>query len=332
MPDASRFEVMINPPDLSPWLAGDADIPGIVTRDSGRPGPHVALFSLTHGNEFSGAIVLDALLRAGLTPARGRLSFVFVNIAAFERFDPRYPTLSRFIDEDINRLWDETVLNGPRHSIELNRARELLPFIARADVILDLHSMLWPSDPLILCGPAARGAALAAAIGTPPLVVADSGHANGRRLIDHGRFAEGGATAILLEAGQHWLPETVERAMACVAGLLRHLDMVTVDAPLPPLAAGPPVRFARVTDVVTARTSAFSFARAWRGGEVIEQRDTLIAMDGVTEIRTPYDDCLLVMPSLRPGRGHTAVRLGQFAGEDEGRLSPARGQTNPPDG
>ena len=43
-----------------------------------------------------------------------------------------------------------------------------------------------------------------------------------------------------------------------------------------------------------------------------ERRDTLIAMDGETEIRTPHDNCLLVMPSLRPSRGHTAVRLGRF--------------------
>ena len=38
----------------------------------------------------------------------------------------------------------------------------------------------------------------------------------------------------------------------------------------------------------------------------------LIALDGTTEIRTPHDDCLLVMPSLRPSRGHTAVRLARI--------------------
>jgi len=67
-----------------------------------------------------------------------------------------------------------------------------------------------------------------------------------------------------------------------------------------------------VTDVVTARTSSFAFVRAWYGGEVVAARNTVIAVDGSTEIRTPYDDCLLVMPSLRPGRGHTAVRLAKF--------------------
>ena len=64
--------------------------------------------------------------------------------------------------------------------------------------------------------------------------------------------------------------------------------------------------------VVTAMTSSFAFVQSWRGGDVIPRRNTLIALDGETEVRTPYDDCLLVMPSLRPSRGHTAVRLARF--------------------
>lgn len=311
-PDAPRFDVLINPPDLAPWLAGDQGIPGVISRESGRPGPHVVLLSLMHGNEFAGAIVLDRLLREDLSPVRGTLSFVFVNLAAFERFDPRTPTLSRFIDEDINRLWEESILTGPRHSVELDRAREIRPLIDRADVILDLHSMLWPSDPLILCGSTARGQALGQAMGWPPLVVADTGHANGLRLIDYVRFIGTEAAAVLVEAGQHWHPETVDTAMASVSGLLRHLGLIAADTSFPPPPPGGPVQFAVVTDVVTALTSSFSFVRAWNGGEVVAQRNTVIAMDGLKEIRTPYDNCLLIMPSLRPGRGHTAVRLAKF--------------------
>ena len=63
---------------------------------------------------------------------------------------------------------------------------------------------------------------------------------------------------------------------------------------------------------MTASTSNFAFVQPYRGGEVIARRNTLIALDGETGIRTPYDDCLLIMPSLRPSRGHTAVRLAQF--------------------
>ena len=277
------------------------------------PGRTSVLLSLMHGNEFAGAIVLDRLLREGVSPVRGKLSFGFVNLAAFGRFDPRTPTLSRFVDEDINRLWDQAVLAGPRQSVELNRAREIRPLIDSADVVLDLHSMLWPSDPLILSGPTGAGRALAHAIGWPPLVVADSGHSNGLRLIDYTRFKAAGPTAALVEAGQHWVPETVDTAMASVAGLLRHLGVVDDTALPPPPPPGTTVQFATVTDVVTARTSAFAFVRAWYGGEVIAAQNTVIAMDGLTEIRTPYDDCLLVMPSLRPGTGsHHAVRLAKF--------------------
>ncbi len=309
------FEVRLSAPDLYDWRAGNTGIPGTTLRDSGKPGPHAVLVAITHGNEIGGAIVLDRLLRAGLTPSVGRISFVFANIAAYDHFDPAHPTASRFVDEDLNRIWDESVLDGPRHSIELNRARELRPLIDTADVLLDIHSMLWDADPLMLCGSAPGGRQLAQRIGAPLLIVADAGHANGKRIIDYTRFVAPGAAcaANLVEAGQHWLPSTVAVAQSCVAGLLRRMDMVLPDAPLPdaPTAAQ---RVAEVTQTVTATTGKFAFVRDWRGGDIVPDRNTLLALDGEEEIRTPHDNCLLVMPSLRPTRGHTAVRLARFVG------------------
>ena len=172
------FEVHLQPPDISPWLPGNTGIEGFTTRNSGKPGPHVALVALMHGNEYAGAIVLERLLREGLRPLRGRLTCGFANLAAFARFDPRQPTASRFIDEDLNRLWDAAVLDGPRRSGELQRAREMRPLIDTVDVLLDLHSMLWPSDPLILCGSSPKGRALATAIGEPR---ADGGRSRPRQ-------------------------------------------------------------------------------------------------------------------------------------------------------
>jgi predicted deacylase len=308
------FKVRLTAPDIAPWVEGNTGIAGITMRDSGRPGPHVALLSLMHGNELAGAIVLDQLLRAGLTPTNGKLSFGFLNLPAFERFNPQRPTASRFVDEDLNRVWDDALLNGPRHSIELDRAKELRPFADSVDVLLDLHSMLWPSEPLILSGIPAKGRELAKAIGTPSLVVADHGHVNGRRLIDYRRFSNPDTpyAACLVEAGQHWEQTTVDVLLASIAGLLRHLDVIAPDAPLPPAPPRGGTRIATVTTAVTAMTSNFAFVQTYRGGDIIPGRNTLIAIDGETEIRTPHDNCLLVMPSLRPSRGHTAVRLGRF--------------------
>lgn len=311
-----RFAVEVAPPDLAPWIEGNTGIAGFTSFAATAPGPHVALVGLMHGNELAGAIVLDRLLRAGLRPKRGRLTLGFANLAAFARFDPAHPTASRFLDEDLNRVWDGATLDGPRQSAELDRARAMRPLIDTVDVLLDLHSMLWPSDPLILCGETERGRHLALAIGTPPLVVADAGHISGKRLIDYAHFAdpEGDAMANLVEAGQHWRPETADTALACAAGLLRHLGMADTHPALPP---APPAhaarrRYAQVTEAVTASTAGFAFTQTYRGGDVIARRNTLIALDGDTEIRTPHDECLLVMPSLRPSRGHTAVRLARL--------------------
>jgi hypothetical protein len=313
-PPAPPVEVRIPVPDLAPWLDGNTGIRGFTTRTASAPGPHVALLALTHGNEISGAIVLDRLLRTGVVPTRGRLTFGFVNLEAFQRFDPRQPTNSRFVDEDINRVWEIAELDGPRHSVELERAREMRPLIDTVDVLLDLHSMLWPSEPLILCGETEKGKRLALDIGVPPMVVADRGHAGGKRIIDYPRFADPDTpwAGNLIEAGQHWEPEAVEISQAAVAALLHNLEMAPRCAALPPPPPRPPPRFARVTRVVTATTASFGFMQAYRGGDVIARRNTIIALDGTAEIRTPHNDCLLVMPSLRPSRGHTAVRLAKF--------------------
>jgi predicted deacylase len=313
-PPAPPFEVRLAVPDIAPWIDGNTGVRGFTTRAASRPGPHVALLALTHGNEISGAIVLDRLLRAGLMPTQGRLTFGFVNLEAFQRFDPRQPTASRFVDEDINRVWDVDVLDGPRHSAELERAREIRPLLDTVDVLIDLHSMLWPSDPLTLCGETAKGQRLALDIAVPAMVVADGGHAGGKRIIDYPRFADPATpcVGILVEAGQHWEPPTVDIAREAVGGLLHCLEMAPVCAALPPPLPRPPARFARVTRVVTATTANFSFMQEYRGGDVIAKRNTVIALDGTTEIRTPHSDCLLVMPSQRPSRGHTAVRLAKF--------------------
>lgn len=307
--------LVLRAPDIGPWRAGNG-IPGVWSFAAEAPGPHVCVMALTHGNEIAGAIVLDRLLRAAMRPAAGRLTLVFANLDAFSRFDPDDPTASRFLEEDMNRLWDIEVLEGPRRSAELRRARALRPVLDTADVVLDLHSMLWPSDPLFLVSGRSPAVELATRLGVPPLVVADMGHVAGSRVIDYGPFGQAGSgrRGLLLEGGWHWEKATVAR-MERVTRRLLHETGVLPGAPLP--ADAPVPRQAQVTHTVTARTTEFTFTRPWRGGEVVPRAGTLIATDGGAEVRTPHDDCLLVLPSLLPQPGQTAVRLA--------RLVPAPG-------
>jgi predicted deacylase len=312
----SHTPVEVDAPDISAWSRGSAGIPYVVCLDSGRTGAHVVITALVHGNELCGAWALLRLLEGGIRPRSGRLSLAFVNTQAYRRFDPAQPKASRYLDEALNRLWDPATLAGPRQSRELERARELRPLIESADWLLDLHSMQLPSRPLLLCGLCDKGRRLAARMGYPDLIVADRGHSNGARMRDFGAFADPASprTAMLVECGQHWARESVEVAVATCRRFLETLEVVKpalLDRLCPP-PASPPQRMVEVTDAVTVNGGPFRFTRDFQGLEVVPEAGTIIAYDGTKPIRTPYDDCILIMPSRRLAPGLTAVRLGQF--------------------
>lgn len=52
----AAYPVEFDFPDISPYAEGNTGVPFVFTFDSGRPGKHVMIMSLTHGNEVSGAI------------------------------------------------------------------------------------------------------------------------------------------------------------------------------------------------------------------------------------------------------------------------------------
>src|SRR5688500_8466517 len=104
--------IELTAPDIEPHRASRTGTEFVHTLDSGKPGPHVMVNALTHGNEICGALVVDRLLREGVQPTRGKLTLSFANVAAFARFDPRNPYASRFVDEDFNRVWTPSTLDG----------------------------------------------------------------------------------------------------------------------------------------------------------------------------------------------------------------------------
>lgn len=295
------------------------------TFESGKPGPHVMVNAITHGNEICGAIVVDRLLRSGLRPRRGTLTLSFANVDAFFRFDPREPYATRFVDEDFNRVWTTEALEGARDSVELRRARQLRPFVEAADFLLDIHSMLEPSPPVMICGPLDKGIAFAFDVGIPELVVSDEGHANGRRMRDYGGFGDPSSerNALLVECGQHWERSAETVAWQTTWRFLREVDIVDPEIVARELAATTtPQRLVRVTEAVVARTPRFRFSRAFTGMEIVPNAGDLIATDGEHAVRAPYDNCVLVMPVPNNVKtGLTAVRLGRLS-EPPARARP----------
>jgi predicted deacylase len=312
------YPIEVEFPDITPHEASSSGIAYVHTFDSGLPGPHVMINALTHGNEVCGAIVVDELLRRALRPRRGRLTLSFANVAAYRRFDPAKPDAARFVDQDFNRVWTAAVLDdASRTSSELERARAMRPVVDTVDALLDLHSMHEKSKPLIVAGPLQKGIDLATRLGTPATVICDEGHPEGRRMRDYEGFGDPASAknALLIECGQHWEPGAVAVARDTTARFLL-LSSVVDEADLPPgwLAPLPPAQhIVRVTQPVVAASMDFRFAAPYTGLEVFPEAGALIGWSNGAEVRTPYDNCMLVMPSLRQLRpGVTVVRLGRI--------------------
>lgn len=304
-------------PALGAWRSGNTGVEGVWRFEAPTPGRDVLVTALVHGNELCGAWALLAALQAGLRPRRGALTLAFCNLEAFDRFDRADPAASRCVEQDLNRVWGEMAWRIAGVSTrEHRRALDLLPFVESAEWLLDLHSMGQAGPPLVLTGLQARHIALAREIAAPGLVVADAGHAEGRRLRDHGRFAQDhddGTRSLLIECGFHG--EVAARDVAIDMFCRFLLAAGTVDAGdvpagwLRPLPGSQQVL--EVTDAVTAAAGEPPrFATAWRTGQRIAEAGTLLGWNGGEPFHTPYADCTLIMPSVQRARpGLTIVRL-----------------------
>jgi predicted deacylase len=248
------------------------------------------------------------------------VSFIFANVAAYQMWDPANPDGNRYVEEDFNRVWSDDVLKGPRDSVELRRARELVAYIDTADYLLDLHSMSAPSAPLMVCGVRPKGGQksinLSAKIGLPEWLMVDTGHANGLRMIERGAFGDPNKhnTAILLEAGQHWEKACEQIARETTLKFLKVTGVAIAEwvdsrCSLPALEQ----KVVQVTEGYAAKSLDFQWLDVYNGLEVIEKAGTALAEDAGHTLRSPYDNAVLIMPtrSKRFTVGSTMVRFGR---------------------
>ena len=308
-------------PDIAVWRAGNTGVEGVWQFASNKPGRNVLITALVHGNELCGAWALKGLLEAGVRPCQGTLTLAFCNLAAFDRFDPADHDASRFVDEDLNRQWQlDRMASGS--TLERRRAGALRPFVARADWLLDLHSMHERSAPLLLAGMQTRNLELARQLRMPEYIVVDAGHKDGVRLRDFGRFgvlaaesSDAQTRSLLLECGFHGdvSSRTVAQDM-CMRFLqaAETLENELLQQLLPGWRQGDCARqwVLEVTDAVVARSADFRFAATYQGLECIAEAGTVIGWNDSDPVATPYDDCVLVMPSIRQAKpGVTVTRF-----------------------
>ena len=314
--DDLTYPVSLTPPDISAYRAGNTGVEYVHQFDSGKPGAHVMVSAVVHGNELCGAIAVDHLLQNGVRPLQGKLTLAFMNVVAYHSFDPDTPTASRFVEEDFNRLWTKEVLEGDRDSVELRRARAMHPIVETVDLLLDIHSMQTATTPLMMAGPLTKGRELTKTVGIPEIAVTDWGHKAGRRMRDYEGFSDPDSpkNALLIECGQHWEASSAELAITAAWRFLWATGVISKETVTPHLRVAPPAqqRFIEVSGPYTIQTTSFRFVESFVGLEVIPAAGTVIGHDGDQPVTTPYDNCVLIMPSRRQTPGASAVRFGKF--------------------
>ena len=300
----SAFEVL--PRDLFAYREGNTCIDYVHRFESGRPGPHVLVNALTHGNELCGMVAATHLLDTGVRPEIGTLTVSFANVAAYESFDPAQPFASRQLVHNLNRIWSPEWLEGREDSPELRRARELRPVVAAADHILDIHSTAQAVEPFWVYPGFARNSAAALAIGVPRLhLVMPDGLTTGTPLMQHGKHGkdEGEGVALVVECGQHFLRASADMAVDVTLRFLAHFGLIERE-----VAPAPAPRRFELLATPLVKTESFRFVRPLAGLETFAKGE-LIATDGPDEIRALCDDCTVFMPTRSAIVGREAVYL-----------------------
>jgi predicted deacylase len=296
------------PRDLSAYREGNTGIDYVHRFESGKPGPHVLINALTHGNEICGMVAATHLLDTDVRPKIGTLTVSFAHVEAYNAFNPEKPFDNRQIVHNLNRIWSDELLGGSEDSPELRRARELRPVVAAADHILDIHSTSQDVVPFWVYPDFERNAGVALPIGLPSVhLVMPNGLGSGTPLIQHGLHAGADApgAAMVAECGQHFKQATADVATEVALRFLAHFGLI--DKSLAGTTKEPQRRF-ELLETHVIKSESFKFVRPVIGFETFAKGE-LIANNGPDEIRAPCDDCTIFMPAQRPIVGREAVYL-----------------------
>ena len=263
--------VEIEAPDIGAHRRGNTGIPYVTSFASGRAGPHAVITALVHGNELCGVHALLALLEREVRPAHGRLSLAFVNTLAYERFDPDNPKLTRYVDEDLNRVWDS---GDPRGRTSFGRARA-----GARDPAAD-RGRRCAARPALDAAAGAAAAALRHPRQRPPARRRDrlSGARGGRcrpsapapGCATSAAFADPAspAAAMLVECGQHWARSSVDggdRDLPAVPGGARPGRRRRRSRASAPAPAAEPQRVIEVTHAITVERRTVPLHRRFPG-------------------------------------------------------------------
>jgi len=116
----------------------------VIEKIGNNPGKNIVILAGVHGNEKFGVKMLKKLIPK-LNILKGKVTFIYANLKAIKQN-------KRFVECNLNRCF---LINQPQEiteSLEGKTAKEIMPYLDKADLMLDLHaSFTADSIPFIIC-------------------------------------------------------------------------------------------------------------------------------------------------------------------------------------
>lgn len=209
--------------------------------DEGLPGPLVILIGAMHGNELAGVKAIDLVLKMLQVEHVTKPDFLFKGrLVSFSGNLHAAREGMRFIDRDLNRLWNSEHLEKLRSGkisptcaedyelMELSEIieKEINTYTGDQIVLLDLHTT--SAEGGIFAVPAEKDSSRGLALGLgAPVVDGLLTHLNNTCLQYFSTyFTEKNLDAVSFESGQHEDPASIYVAIAAIINLLRSVGCV----------------------------------------------------------------------------------------------------------
>lgn len=258
--------------------------PVIVKGD--RPGKNLVILAGIHGNEVAGVEAFKEIIPT-LTIQNGSVTFLFGNLEAIA-------LRKRLVQVNLNRLFkkESALTQTEKESVEYSRSRQLLPYLEKADALLDIHSSGTPeSQPFVICD----GKSFDVAKYLPAAIISSGWDDIHPGSTDAFVNAKGGM-GICIECGFHDDPSGIEVAKTAVLNFLYVMGAM-------PGKLSDSTESKRYIDVTSTyiTTTDFIPTRDFRDFERVKT-DEVIGTDGGTEIKAKEEGVVIfVSPRKNPG-------------------------------
>jgi len=116
----------------------------VIEKKGIKEGKNLIVLIGVHGNEVCGIKAADLLLPK-LKIKFGKVTFIYANLEAIKQN-------KRFVEQNLNRCFFSRQPSDIEQSLEGKTAREIIPYLDKADALLDIHASLTKdSVPFVIC-------------------------------------------------------------------------------------------------------------------------------------------------------------------------------------